>query len=94
MPRAAVDRSRRIHLVDQRPDGDKDVLIVKLPPGAEDPQGDRNFRDIDQFRRDIDAYWAKKKVEILKGPDGWLPDADWAPLKVYRKELGVKAAAT
>jgi hypothetical protein len=80
-----------IHLVDQRPDR-KDVVIIRLPPGAEDPQGDRNFRDVDRFRRDIDAFWAKKKFELLKGPDSWLPDADWAPLKVYRKELGVKAA--
>src|SRR5262249_52866519 len=26
-------------------------------------------------------------------PDGWLPEAEWTPLKVHRKELGVKTQA-
>jgi hypothetical protein len=94
LPGGTLISQNEVHLVDQRPEGGKDVLILTLAPGAENPQGDRDFRDLNQFRRGIDAYWAKTKFEILRGPEGWLPDAEWAPLKVYRKEVGVKAAAT
>lgn len=77
---------------DQDREVGQDVFILQLPPGAEDPQSDRAFRDSEKFEREIDAYWAKRKVEIVRGPIGWLPEAEWAPLKVYRKELGVKTA--
>jgi len=83
-----------LQLVNQQLGVGRDVFIVRLPPGADDPQRDRQFRDPDQFRRAIDSYWAKSKVEILRGPAGWLPDADWAPLKVHRHELGVKLEGT
>jgi len=83
-----------LQLVDRQLGAGQDVFILSLPPGAEDPQKDRLFRNPDQFRREIDADWAKSKLEILRGPAGWLPDADWAPLRVYRKEIGVKAEGT
>ena len=64
-----------LELVDRHLGEGQDVFILRLPPGAEDPQRDRLFRNPDQFRRDIDADWSKSKVEILRGPAGWLPDA-------------------
>ena len=54
----------------------KDVFLLLLSPGPEDREKDRNFRDVAQFRRDIDADWAKRKVEVIHGPAGWLPEAD------------------
>ena len=81
-----------LDFVDQNHKEGKDVFILELPPGAADPQGDRKFRDPEKFQRDIDSDWANRKVETLRGPVGWLPEAEWAPLKVFRKELGVKTA--
>jgi len=82
-----------VELLDQRPEVGKDVFLLQLPPGTEDPQADRRFHSLDQFRRAIEAEWTGKKLDIVRGPDEWLPEADWAPLKVYRKELGVKTRA-
>jgi hypothetical protein len=79
-------------LVDRKIGDGRDVFILRLPPGAADPQGEHRFRDAEQFRREIEADWAKRKLELLQGSTGWLPEADWAPLKVFRKEFGVKLA--
>jgi hypothetical protein len=79
-----------IEFVDQERELDRDLFSLRVPSGASDPQEDRKFRDPEKFQRDIDTFWAKKNVEILHGPVGWLPEADWAPLKVFRKELGIK----
>jgi hypothetical protein len=79
-----------VHLIDQRPEVGKDVFLLQLPPGTEDPQADRRFHNVDQFRKTIDAEWSGKKLDVVHGPAEWLPEAEWAPLKVYRKELGVK----
>ena len=65
-------------------------LYVLLPPGNDDPEADRSFRDPQKFQRDADAHWAKQKLETCVEPRSWLPDADWTPWRVYRKELGVK----
>ncbi len=82
-----------VELVDQRPDVGTDVFILQLPPGADDPQADRRFHSLDQFKGTIEAEWTGKKHDIVRGPEEWLPEADWAPLKVYRKELAVKSKA-
>ena len=79
-----------LHLVDQDHGQGKDAFILKLAPGPQDPQADRKFRDVGEFQRAITAHWAKLKLETLPGPAGWLPQADWAPLRVFRKELAVK----
>jgi hypothetical protein len=81
-----------VEFADQIPGLAHDLLILRLPPGPEDPKADKSFRDPQQFQREADTDWAKQKAETLRGPSQWLPDADWAPLKVYRKELGVKTA--
>jgi hypothetical protein len=85
--------SRVVEFVNQDHEGGRDGFILLLPPGAADPQGDRAYRDPEKFQRDIEAQWAKKPVEILRGPVGWLPEGDWAPMKVFRKELGFKKEA-
>ncbi len=83
-----------VELVDLRPEVGKDVFLLQLPPGSDDPQADRRFHSVDQFRRTIEAEWAGKKLDIVPGPEEWLPEANWAPLKAYRKELAVKTKAT
>jgi hypothetical protein len=82
-----------VEFVDQNPGSGQDVFILRLPPGNTDPEVDRKFRDAQQFQKEIDADWAKSKLETLRGTSGWLADAEWAPRKVYRKELGVKTPA-
>ena len=79
-----------IHFVDQDQGKGKDAFILKLNPGKQDPQADRKFRDVKEFQRMIADHWAKLRLETLPGPEGSLPPADWAPLRVYRKELAVK----
>ena len=86
----AMSDPNTLHLVDQDSGLGKDAFILTLSPGAKDPQADRKFRDIGEFQRTIAAHWAKLKLETLPGPAGWLPQADWAPLRVFRKELAVK----
>ena len=81
-----------LEFVDQDDKLNRDVFVLHLPPGASEPQSDRTFRDPEKFQRDIDSDWATRKVETLRGPVGWLPEAEWTPLKVFRKELGVKTA--
>jgi hypothetical protein len=81
-----------LELVNQNHGTGRDVFILTLSPGAEDPPTFRRFRDLDQFQRGIDADWKNRKLDLIHGPAGWLPDADWAPWRVFRKELGVKAA--
>ncbi|MFI5461708.1 MAG: hypothetical protein ACHRXM_40505, partial [Isosphaerales bacterium] len=83
-----------LELVDRRLGEGQDVFILRLPPGADDLKRDRPFRDTDEFGRAIDAYWAKRKVDVLRGPAGWLPDAKWLPVRVYRKELAVRTNGT
>ena len=81
-----------IHFVDHDPGRGTDAFVLKLSPEPRDPQTDRKFRDEGEFQRAIADHWAKLKLDTLPGPAGWLPEADWAPLKVYRKELAVKTA--
>jgi hypothetical protein len=83
-----------LELVEYQVGAGRDVVIIELPPGKADTQRDREFRSLNQFRREIDADWSKRKVEIVPGSENWLPDAEWTPLKVFRKELGIKLQGT
>ena len=80
-----------LELVEQNPGQGKDVFILRLAPGADDPSADRKFRDVKQFQQEIDDYWAKSKAETLRGAVGWLPQVEGSPWKIFRKELGVIA---
>ncbi len=66
-----------LHLVDQDNGQGKDAFILTLPPGPQDAQADRKFRDVGEFQRTISAHWAKLKLETVRGSAGWLPAADW-----------------
>lgn len=80
-----------VELADQRPEaGINDVFMLQLPPGTDDVDADRRFHSLDSFKRLIDVSWPPKNPDVVRGPEGWLPEANWAPLKVYRKEIGVK----
>ena len=79
-----------LELVEQNHGKGTDVFILRLAPGPDDPSADRKFRDVAEFQRTITAHWAEQKLDTLPGPAGWLPQADWAPLRVFRKELAVK----
>jgi hypothetical protein len=83
-----------VHLLDQRLEVGKDVLIVKLPPKGGDPKLLRTFYDPALLRKAVDAEWAAQGLEVIPGEAGWLPDATWAPWKrkVYRLEIAVKPA--
>ena len=72
--------------------GQRCYLSSNLLRVLQTPRVSRKFRDPDKFQRDIDSDWANKKVETFRGPVGWLPEGEWMPLKVFRKELGVENA--
>ncbi len=84
-----------VELLDQRPETGTDVFILQIPPGTDDPKAELRFHDLDQFRKITEPDSTRKKQDIVRGPEDWLPESDWAPfkLKVYRKELGVKTQA-
>jgi hypothetical protein len=84
--------ANRVDFVDRRPNAGTDVLVFTLAPKGGDAEAKLAFRNPDAMRREIDADWDKRGVEPLRGTAGWLPKADWTPLKrqVYRLELGVK----
>src|SRR5262249_4411931 len=58
---------------------------------SNDPQKDRLASDPMQEKKQLEDYWKKSGNKIVPGPSGWLPDADWAPLKrkVYRIEVAL-----
>jgi hypothetical protein len=81
-----------LELVDRSPAGN-DVFVIQFPPGPEDQEGISRFGKTDHFKRDIEASWAARKQQTILGPEGWLPEAEWAPLKIYRKELAGNTSA-
>ena len=68
-------------------------MIVTAVPKEADPSRDRKWTDPQAFVRDLkDNVVTERSQELVNGPIGWLPDADWAPLKrrVYRFEAALK----
>jgi hypothetical protein len=94
LPPAGPMGPNEVTLVQDRPTG-PDVLIVKLQPPVKDPARDRELLDPDHHRKHLDEEWQKQQQDVLKIPPGWLPDADWAPLKrkVYRIEAALRPKA-
>ena len=82
-----------VDLLDPRPDG-RDVIQIDLVPKTNDPQRDRVAADPVQYKKMEEDQWKQKGVTVLPGPAGWLPDAEWSPLKrkVYRFELALRSA--
>ena len=73
-------------LVENHPRGD-----VLMQIGLQPKDAGRQRLDPEFHRRELVASWEKAKKDVLKGSTGWLPDADWAPLKrkVYRIEAAL-----
>ena len=81
-----------LHLVDQDHGQGKDAFILTSLLDRKIRKPTENSVTSENFSSDICAHWAKLKLETLPGPAGWLPQADWAPLRVFRKELAVKTS--
>ena len=82
-----------IDLLDSRPDG-QDVIQITLVPKTGDPERDRLAADPVQQKKLLEDEWKKQGEMVLPGPAGWLPDAEWSPLKrkVYRFEAALVPA--
>lgn len=83
-----------IDLVDRRLDG-QDVIQLSLIPKTGDAARDRIAADPTQQQKILTDQWREEGQDVLQGPVGWLPEADWAPLnrKVYRLEAALKPRA-
>jgi hypothetical protein len=80
-----------VELVDRQHRGY--VLVFTILPKEATPERERENRDPDFHRRTFYSDWEKLDPEVVKGPTGWLPEADWllpVKRKVYRIELAAK----
>lgn len=68
------------------------VVTIVLQNKTGDPQKDRDNRDPDFHKKDLNDNWTRNRRDVLHGPSGWLPEADWSPfkMKVYRIEAAEK----
>ncbi len=69
-----------------------DVFGLQLQPGEGNGDQARLFRDPEYHRRNMFKNWEKQGQDVVKGPIGWLPEADWTPSKrkVYRIEAALR----
>lgn len=79
-----------IDLNDRRPDG-SDVITIGLNTKTQDGQRDPNATDPNQVKKRLEDEWKQGGVRLVPGPSGWLPEAEWSPLKrkVYRIEAAL-----
>lgn len=68
------------------------VFTLQLQPKTGKPDVDRNNLDPEFHIKTLAEEWSKKRQEVIRGPSGWLPEADWqaSKLKVYRIEAAFK----
>lgn len=68
------------------------VISLGLLPKTGDAAVDRKSRDPEFHIQRLKDEWKKRKEDVLPGPTGWLPEADWAAskMKVYRIEAALK----
>ena len=87
-PRAGADS---VDLVQFRPEG-LGVVTLQMQAKGDDPAVARQDLDPETHRARLNAEWAEQRLEVKRGPFGWLPEADWAGsgLKVYRIEADLK----
>jgi hypothetical protein len=81
-----------LHLADSRPEGGRDRLVIMLQPKDANAERQLAFHDPQHFQRAISQEWGQKKLDILRGPVGFLSGDQWDELKrkVYRMEAGLK----
>lgn len=86
-----VDEPDALVLHSSNPEGKSDTMIIGDVPKEADPVADRQWTDPQAFVRYIQQSLERRGFEVINGPMGWLPDADWAPKrKVYRYESALK----
>jgi hypothetical protein len=80
-----------VNLSYDRPAG-PDLVVLQFIPKSPQPERDRQTRDPDYHRQRLNDTWKRQHQEVVRGPSGWLPEADWAPAnrKVYRIEAALK----
>ncbi len=68
------------------------VFEIKVLPKTGKAGIDRDNRDPEFLVKSLTKEWTEAKQEVIRGPSGWLPEADWSPykLKVYRIEAALK----
>jgi hypothetical protein len=83
-------RDGGVDLLDPRHE-DPDVIHLALLPKTGDAQRDRAAADPIQVKKKLEDNWKQQGQKVMLGPAGWLPDADWSPLKrkVYRIEAAL-----
>lgn len=90
-PRVVTENS--VQLVDTGVGGfPEKVFTIELQAKTGDPIVDRNNLDPSYHARQLDEEWKADRREVLRGPSGWLPKADWSPyrMEVYRIEAAMK----
>ena len=68
-----------LHLRYVLPNGKADSIAITPVPRDPDPLLDRATSDPQAFVRNLKDNWSRNALEVVNGPIGWLPDADWAP---------------
>ena len=70
------------------PLGSVDSVSLILQEKTGKSEEDRQFRDPGSHRKILKSQLEEDGFEIIPGPEGWLPEANWADakMKVYRSE--------
>lgn len=81
-----------VELLRNRSAAGPDRIVFLRQHRTGDSVADKQNRDPEFLAKTLEERW--KSFDILRGPAGWLPDADWAPakMKVYRVSLALRGA--
>ena len=63
--------------------GGRDMVQLEFVPKTLTPE---------DLKKDLAEKYNMLKMEVIKGDEAWLPEADWPRMKVYRIEAAVKVA--
>lgn len=65
-----------------------DAVILNFQEKTGRAEEDRRSRDPADYRKNLEAQWKEDGIDVLPGREGWLPEADWADvkMKVYHLE--------
>lgn len=70
-----------------------DAVILRFQEKTGRAEEDRRSRDPADHRKNLEAQWKEDGIDVLPGREGWLPEADWADvkMKVYHLEAVLRA---